>query len=302
MSKSPSETIKAGRRTVTISNPDKVLFPEDGVTKRDLVSYYAAIGPKMLPHVRGRPLTMERYPDGIAKQRVFQKNIPEYFPAWIHRAVVPKKDGTVTHVLADDAATLAYLANQAVITHHTWLSTVKHPTKPDQLIFDLDPSGTNYHDVRRAALSLRERLTGLGLVPFVKSTGSRGLHVVVPLRPALDYGEVYAVAASIAEEMVAESPKVLTLEFHKAKREGRIFIDINRNAYAQTAVAPYSVRPRRGAPVAVPLSWEEVEDRRLRPDAFSMRDALERPDHWGGMRSVARSLSQATRRLARERD
>lgn len=290
MGETPSETIRAGNRTVTISNPDKVLFPEDGVTKRDLVSYYAAIAPKMLPHVRGRPLTMERYPDGIAKQRVFQKNIPEYFPAWIHRVQVPKKDGTVTHVLADDAATLAYLANQAVITHHMWLSTVKHPTKPDHLIFDLDPSGTNYHDVRRAALSLRERLIGLGLVPFVKSTGSRGLHVVVPLRPALDYGEAYAVATGIAREMVADSPKVLTLEFHKAKREGRIFIDINRNAYAQTAVAPYSVRPRRGAPVAMPLDWSEVEDPKLRPDGFTMRDAIERPDPWRGFRAAAKRL------------
>jgi bifunctional non-homologous end joining protein LigD len=282
--------IRAGRRTVSVSNWDKVLFPEDGITKGDLVEYAVAIASKMLPYLRDRPLTLERYPDGLGGDPFFQKNVSKYFPEWIPRATMPKKDGTVTYVLANDPPTLAYVANQAAITHHVWLSTARRPFEPDQLIFDLDPSQDNFDDVRATALRLREVLTERGLAPFVKATGSRGLHVVVPLRPAVDFGEVYAFATAICEELVRERPDVLTLEFRKADRKGRIYLDINRNAYAQTAVAPYSVRPRRRVPVAVPLDWSEVEDASLRPDGFTMRDALERPDPWQGFRAAARRL------------
>lgn len=278
-----------------------MLFPESGITKGDLIEYYVAVAPRMVPLVTGRPLTMERFPDGIAGERIMQKNIPAYFPEWIPRVLVPKKNGSVTHVLANDAATLGYLANQASITQHVWLSTVKSPTKPDQMIFDLDPSSEDFAEVRRTALRLREMLADLGFVPFVKSTGSKGLHVVVPIRPVLDFDEVYRLAAAVAGRIAAERPKLLTTEFRKAKREGRIFLDINRNAYAQTAVAPYSVRPRPGAPVAVPLAWPEVEDRRLRPDGFSMRDALERTDPWNGFKRAARSPMKAARTLEADR-
>jgi bifunctional non-homologous end joining protein LigD len=291
------DEIRAGRRTVKISNRDKVLFPEDGITKGDLVEYYVAIAPRMVPLVKDRPLTMERYPDGISSERIFQKNISKYFPDWIPRAEVPKKGGSVTHVLANDTATLAYLANQASITQHVWLSTVKVPTKPDQIIFDLDPSQEDFAEVRRTALRLREMLEEFGLVPFVKTTGSRGLHVVVPIRPVLGFEVVYGIAAAVAARIAEERPTKLTTEFMKAKREGRIFLDINRNAYAQTAVAPYSVRPLRGAPVAAPVTWEEVADRRLRPDGFSMKKALERPDQWTGFRRAARSPIPVARSL-----
>jgi len=292
-----SDSIRAGRRTVPVSNRNKVLFPDDGITKGDLIEYYTQIAPAMLPSVRDRPLTMERYPDGIEKQRIFQKNISPYFPDWIPRAPVGKKGGTVTHALANDAATLAYLANQASITQHVWLSTVRSPEKPDQLVFDLDPSKENFDDVRAVALALRDLLVDLRLVPFVKTTGSRGLHIVVPLKPAAGYPEVYGFASAIAERMVAEHPDVLTSEFRKDKRGGRIFFDINRNAYAQTAVAPYSVRARRGAPVATPIEWSEVRDRRLRPDGFGMSEALARPHPWRGFRKAARGLGAASRAL-----
>jgi bifunctional non-homologous end joining protein LigD len=292
-----SDAIRAGRRTVPVSNRNKVLFPSDGITKGDLIEYYAAIAPVMAPHVRDRPATLERYPDGTAGERIFQKNIAKYFPEWIPRAEVPKKGGTVTHVLANDAPTLAYLANQAAIALHVWLSTIARPTAPDQMIFDLDPSRKNFADVRATALALADATRDLGLVPFVKTTGSRGLHVVVPVRPSEDFGVVWEVAATISDRLIAERPKILTREFLKAKREGRIFLDVNRNAYAQTVVAPYSVRPLAGAPVAVPLEWDEVADRRLRPDGFSMRDALERPAVWAGMRRSARSLGPAMRAL-----
>ena len=296
-----ADEIRVGSRRVGISRRDKVLFPDDGITKGDLVEYYAEIAPVMLPYVKDRPLTLERYPDGLKGEHIFQKNISAYFPDWIARADVPKQKGTVTHVLANDAATLAYLANQAAITHHVWLSTVKRLHEPDQVIFDLDPTGENFDDVRAAALTLRKMLTDVGLVPFVKTTGSRGLHVVVPLRPSVGFEDAYAFAHSVAERLVAERPDVLTLEFMKAKRKGRIFVDINRNAYAQTAVAPFSVRPLRGAPVAVTLDWDEVRDRRLRPSGFSMKDALERGDAWSAFRRSARTLGPAARKLQRAR-
>jgi bifunctional non-homologous end joining protein LigD len=210
---------------------------------------------------------------------------------------VPKKGGTVTHVLANDAATVAYLANQACITLHVWLSTIEHPDQADEMIFDLDPAGDDFPEVRLTAIMLREVLVDAGLVPFVKTTGSKGLHVAVPIRPAEPFEVVHETARSIAGRLVAERPDTLTLEFMKAKREGRIFMDVNRNAYAQTAVAPYSVRPLRGAPVAVPLEWDDVHDRRLRPDGFSMQDALRRDDPWRGFRRAARSLSRARKSL-----
>jgi bifunctional non-homologous end joining protein LigD len=288
-----SDSIRVGRRTVPVSNRDKMLFPEDGISKGRLIDYYAAIAPAMVPHLRGRPLTMERFPEGLNGQRFFQKNASRYFPEWITRASMPKKDGSVDYVVANDAATLVYLANQATVTHHLWLSTIDHPDMPDQLIFDLDPSREAFSEIREIALLVRELVAGDGLVPFVKTSGSRGLHVVVPLRPRRTFEVVYGYATRIAERVIAERPKLVTTEFHKANRGDRIFFDIGRNAYAQTTVAPYSVRARKGAPVAVPLFWDEVSDRSLRPDGFGMPDALKRAegeDPWAGFRRAARTL------------
>jgi bifunctional non-homologous end joining protein LigD len=298
-----AETIRVGKRTIPISNRDKVLFPQDGTTKGDLIDYYVAIAPMMLPYTRARPLTLERYPDGIDRGRVFQKNISKYFPDWIPRETVGKKGGAVTHVLANDQATLAYLANQACVTHHVWLSTLRAPDRPDQLIFDLDPSTEDFHEVREVALGLRRVLEGLDLTPFVKTSGSRGLHIVVPLRPTHDFGAVYEFATAIAAQMIEADPKRLTTEFHKAKRGNKIYFDIGRNAYAQTAVAPYTVRARPGAPVAAPVTWDEVEDRKLKPTAFSMRDVLKRveeiQDPWKGFRDAATSIARAAKAVAR---
>ena len=293
-----SDELRVGRRAIKITNRDKVLIPDDGITKGQLIEYYAGIAPKMVPLVRDRPLTMERYPDGTKGERIMQKNIGKYFPDWIPRFEATKKDGSVTHVLANDAGTLAYLAQQASITQHVWLSTTKAPAKPDTIIFDLDPAGEDdFAEVRRTALRLREMTSELGFVPFVKTSGSKGLHVVIPIKPVLGYEVIWELAATVARRLAEERPKTLTTEFMKAKRAGRIFLDVNRNAYAQTAVAPYSVRPRPGAPVAVPLDWEEVENRRLKSDGFSMHDALQRDDPWEGFRSFSRSPLKAARSL-----
>ncbi|MGH2728701.1 MAG: non-homologous end-joining DNA ligase [Actinomycetota bacterium] len=292
-----ADAIRVGRRSIPISNRNKVLFPDDGITKGDLIEYYVAIAPRMLPHVRNRPLTLERYPDGLAGERIMQKNASKYFPDWIPRAELPKKDGVVMHVVANDAATLAYLANQASITQHAVLSTTAHPFQPDVMIIDLDPSIDDFSAVRDTALLFRSLLEELGLVPFVKTTGSKGLHVVVPIRPTFTFEVVHEVAARVAKRAVEQQPDLLTTEFMKKNRGDRIFIDVHRNAYAQTAVAPYSVRPRPGVPVAAPVTWEEVADQSLKPDGFSMRAALERPDHWRTFRSSTRALGKAIKAL-----
>lgn len=292
--------LTAGRRTVSISSPDKQLFPS-GVTKAELAEYYARVAPVMLPHIRGRPVSMHRFPDGVDRQGFFQKNASAYFPDWIDIVEVPKKGGTVRHVICSDAATLVYLANQNTITPHVWLSRSDRLERPDRLIFDLDPSRDEFDVVRRAARQTGQLLEELGLVPFAMVTGSRGIHVTVPLQRRADFGEVRAFADDVAELMAARSPETLTTEFRKAKRGGRILVDVARNAYAQTAVPPYAVRARAEAPVAVPLEWKEVGSSKLRPDGWTVRTLFRRLDRrgdpWEKIAASARSLGEPRRRL-----
>jgi bifunctional non-homologous end joining protein LigD len=282
-------------REITITNPDKVLFPDDGITKGDLVDYCGRIAERMLPHVRDRPLHMNRFPDGIRGIAIQQKRVPDSFPPWITRATVNlHKGGTITHAVIDNAATLVYLANYNMITAHVWLSRIQAPEQPDQLIFDLDPSDDDFRLVRRAAVSLKTILDDLELVPFIKTTGSRGLHVVVPITVGPGFEEAHLFADHVAQRLAATDPDHLTTEFMKQKREGRLFIDVNRNAYAQTAAAPYAVRARRTAPIAVPIAWPDVESNGLRPDGVTIRNIWEwlrdREDPWKQMESSARPL------------
>jgi bifunctional non-homologous end joining protein LigD len=203
----------------------------------------------------------------------------------------------VTHVLANDAATLVYLAGQNVVTPHIWLSRADEPRRPDRLILDFDPSGEGFADVRAAAREAGSRLRDAGLVPYAMVTGSRGIHVVCPLRRGPSFSEVHGWARALAEEMVRDDPRRLTLEWHKAERGERIYVDVNRIAYAQHAVAPYGVRPRPQAPVAMPVHWEELSDRRLRPDGWTVATAGGRledaGDPWKGMARRARKLPAA---------
>jgi bifunctional non-homologous end joining protein LigD len=256
---------------IMVTHPEKVLFPEDGITKGELVEYYQRIADRMLPQVRDRPLHMNRYPDGIGRIAIQQKRVPDSFPSWITRATVDlHRGGTITHAVIDNAATLVYLANYNMITAHVWLSRIQAPHQPDLLIFDLDPSDDDFRLVRTTALSLKTMLEELRLVPFVKTTGSRGLHVVVPIVVGPSFEDVHLFADYVAQRLAADDPAHLTTEFIKQKREGRLFIDVNRNAYAQTVVAPYAVRARRHAPVAVPISWPDVESDALRPDGITI--------------------------------
>ncbi len=292
--------MRVGRHDIQISRPEKPLFP-DRTTKGDLVAYYREIGETMVPHLAGRPLTMHRFPDGAGAPGFYQQERPDYFPGWVHRVTVRKEGGRVTHVVCDDVATLVYLANQACITPHVWLSTRKRLQHPDRLIFDLDPSDDDFEPVRAAALLLRDLLAELHLTPFVMTTGSRGLHVAVPLDRQADFDHVRGFARRVAEIVVNEGPERFTTEQRKAKRAGRLFIDVARNAYAQTAVAPYSVRARSRPSVATPLEWEEVRRGDLGPDTYAIADIVPRvsgsPDPWRHIGRHAGSIATGRDRV-----
>jgi bifunctional non-homologous end joining protein LigD len=290
-----SETIVIGRRRVQISHPDKALFSDPQITKRQLARYYEHAAEAMLPHVRDRPLALQAFPNGIDQPGFFMKSVPRYFPDWITTATVPKRGGTLTQVLAQNAATLVYLAGQNVITPHTWLSRADQPHQPDRLIVDFDPSpGVGFTEVRAAARDVGERLRDAGLLPHAMVTGSRGIHVVCPLRRGPSFGEVHGFARALAETMVADDEKYLTLEWHRSERGQRIYIDVNRINYAQHAVAPYGVRPRPGGPVAMPIAWAELSDATLAPDRWTIHTAVERlrseGDAWKGIGRRARKL------------
>lgn len=294
-------SIRAGRRVIELTHPEKVYFPgRPSITKRELVAYYMAVAPTMLPYTRGRPVTLQRFPDGIPAGGFFQKEIPDWFPEWVPRATVEKEGGTTTYVLCDDAATLAYLASQGSITAHVWLSRVDKPRHPDRLIFDLDPPA-GFEQARAAAPLVRDLLTRLGLASFVMTTGSRGLHVLVPLDRSAVFDTVRAFARAAATLLAEQHPDTLTVEARIAKRGKRLFLDTTRNAYAQTGVAPYAVRARPGAPVATPLRWEELDDRALGAQTYSIRNVLARierdGDAWRGIARRRQSLDRAARRL-----
>src|SRR5436190_5945124 len=205
--------LQIGRRTVAISHPDKVLFPEANVTKLDLARHYEAVAPAMIPYVKERPLALQAFPNGIEGHGFFMKAVPDYFPDWIARVTVPKKGGIVMHALANDAATLVYLAGQNVVTPHTWLSRADDPRKPDRLIIDFDPSpGGRFADVRAAAREAGARLRQAGLAIYAMVTGSRGIHVLCPLRRGPSFTDVHRFARALAEQMVEADPRKLTLE------------------------------------------------------------------------------------------
>jgi bifunctional non-homologous end joining protein LigD len=294
-----SVDIRAGRRIVRVTRPDKPLFPS-GITKADLARYYAAVAPTMLPNLAARPLNLERYPDGIDGPRIIQQRASEHFPSWVRRVSVPSRGGTVAHVIASDAATLVYLADQACITLHPWLCRADRLDRPDRLIFDLDPSGDAPDEVRSAAFDLGALLRELGLEPFAMATGSRGYHVVIPVRRHADFDAARSFARDVARVAAARDPR-LTLEQRRSARGGRILIDVMRNTYAHTAVAPYSVRARADAPVAVPLRWEELLNPSTRPDGWTLHTVPSRIAHggdpWAEIRSCARTLGAPRRRL-----
>lgn len=294
-------TVRIGDRAVPVSRLDKVLFPEDGITKGDLIDYYRRVADWILPHLRGRPLALERYPDGIGRPGFFQKKAGAYYPGWIRTVTVPKAGGTVRQVVCNDAATLVYLANQACITPHIWLSRVHRLDRPDQMLFDLDPSGDDFEPVRAAARAFKALLDRLGLPAYLKTTGSRGLHVAVPLRRREDYDAVRGFARELAALVAAEDPKQWTVEQRKDRRRGRVFLDTNRNAYAQMIAPAWAVRARPGAPISVPLEWAELDRADLRSNGITIRTAFARleaaGDPWQDFWSRGVTLTAARRQV-----
>jgi bifunctional non-homologous end joining protein LigD len=273
--------MRAGRRDVPITHPGKVLFP-DGITKDDLAAYYRDVASTMLPHVRDRPISMQRFNAGIERGGFFQKDLPRGAPDWVRRVRVPKRGGTVCHVLANETATLVWLANQNCITPHVSTARADRLDRPDRIVWDLDPSGEDeFGLVRRTALELGALLREARCEPFAMATGSRGVHVVVAIRRRYGYEAVRDAALAVADELARRRPDELTTAFRKARREGRLFLDVNRNGWAMTAVPPYAVRPRPGAPVATPLRWEELDDAALRPDRWTLRSVLDRLERGG---------------------
>ena len=294
MKKSSKSTVVINNRKIELSNPDRILFPKVRITKKELVDYYIAVAPLMMRLIDDHPLTLQRYPSGIHAEGFYQKDAGSYFPSWITPMKVGKQEGgSVNYVVATTPATIVYLANQATITFHTWLSRADKIRYPDRMIFDLDPSGKDFDQVRQAALAIKDILDSFSIKSFVMATGSRGLHVVAPLRRIYTFDEVAEAAYHCAELLIQQAPKKYTLEIRKQKRGKRIFIDTLRNRYSATAVAPYSVRVKDRASVALPLSWREVHNPKLRSDGMTIKDLkkiLARKTEWTAFTRVQNNL------------
>ncbi|MDA1360724.1 non-homologous end-joining DNA ligase [Glycomyces luteolus] len=295
-----TQTLHINGHDLELSKIEKELYPRDHVSKGDIVEHCRAVAETMLPHLADRPLTLRRFPDGIDDSGFFQKHASGYFPDWVRTETMRAEGGTVDYVVCDDEATLVYLANQAAIEFHIWPSTVDKPDHPDRFVIDLDPpDGTPVATLRDVARRARDLYADVGLTPFVQATGGRGFHVVAPLDRSADFEFVRDFASELADRLAAADPDHLTTAQRKLKRGERIFLDCNRNGYAQTFICPYSLRARPGAPVATPLDWDELG--RATPngqDPASIRRRLARKtDPWARIDDHAASAIDARERL-----
>jgi len=290
--------MKTESHKVQITHRDKVLFPISGITKNDLMVYYEKIADHLLPFLKNRPLTMQRFPEGIEEEGFFQKNVPLSFPDWIKTEEIRKVGGWLNQVICDTNETLLYLVNQYVITFHTSLSTIDNIEYPDKLIFDLDCPRENFVLAIEGAKALRELLENdLGFKAFLMTTGSRGLHVIVPLQQKEDFNEVHAFSKVISNYIASCNPTKFTTAIRKDKREERLYIDYLRNSYGQTSVAPYSVRAIEKAPVATPIFWSELEDKNLNAQLWNIKNIFERletrDDPWKDFHISGASIKNA---------
>lgn len=288
-------------KNIKITHPEKLLFPDDGITKGELAAYYEAVAPAMLPHILRRPVTMERFPAGIGKTGFLQKDVSKGFPAWLERVEVPKKDGVVHHPLVTDVESLLWLANQNSITPHVWTSRAPDVYYPDICVFDLDPSVDDAAMLREAAVSLRDLLEELGLPSWVKTSGSKGFHITVPLDGKAHMGDVERFAHAVGTLLVSRDRKNLTQEFHKKDRGRRILVDTGRNGWSATHAAAYAVRAKPGAPVSAPCTWEELESDKVAPRSFTLKNMPSRLDKvgdlWDDMKKRKRSLKRPIEKL-----
>jgi len=292
-----AEIVKITGHEIELSHLDKILFPKSEITKGDLINYYKDIAKKALPYYKNRPLTMERAPNGIQKESFIQKEIPDYFPKWIERTKLSKKDGQIEHVLVNNAATLVYVANQACITFHLTLSRADKIHYPSYLIFDLDPSTEDVPLLKEVAKQVNALMEDLGLKGFLQTTGSRGFHIYVPLKRDLTFEKVRGFAKKCAGYLALKYPEEMTIEQSKEKRGKRVLIDYMRNAYGNSAVAPYSVRTKENAPIATPLHWEELENKDLDAQSYHIKNIFKRlsqvKDPWVDMAKHKFSLGKS---------
>lgn len=296
------EQLQLGSYTIELSSLDKMYFP--GITKREFIDYYHRIADTMLPYLVDRPVTMQRFPDGLQGSGFFQQNVSEYFPDWIETATVDKEDGQTTHVLCNNVATLVYLANQGCITPHVWLSRVDNLHFPDRLILDLDPSvPDDIESVRFAARLVRDLMEALKLIPFIMTTGSSGFHIVVLLDRSQPFEMVRDFVQDVADLLAVLYPHQLTTERLKKKRGNRIYLDTLRNSYAHTGVPPYGVRPKPTAPIATPIEWDELNSE-MHPQRYTIQNIFRRlaqkPDPWANMANHVCSLDDEARFLLDE--
>jgi len=293
----------ARRLPIVVSHPDKIFWPEEGYTKLDLIQYYDAVFPKLLPYVRNRILTLERCPDGMRGECFFQKQIPAGIPPRTPTKRLAHSDDSgksTDYVVGGALKTQLALANLGCIAVHIMASRAASPRRPDWITIDIDPESGKFADAARAALHVKAVLDTLRLVSFAKTSGSRGIHVLVPIRPGPDANEVLAFAESFVAHVASAHPEELTVEHSVAARRRRVYLDPFRNAFGQTVVAPYSVRRREHAPVSPPLDWSDVKPT-LNPSDFNLgnfRRRLERPDPWEKFFQSRQSLKRATAMLA----
>lgn len=241
-----------------LSHPDKILFPQGNISKRRLANYYTRITPIILPYLADRPLTLKQFPKGVDQPGFFRKHAPDYFPDYVKRVSVPRVDRTLDPVMmatVDEVADLQYFANQNVVELHATTATSKNLKVPDQLVFDLDPSDSDFNKVRMVALALKDMLDAYQIPSYVKLSGSRGAHVHLPIKPELPYPPLKLWTQKVAQQLIVQYPQLVTMEHMVSKRQDRVYLDILRNDYTQTVVAPYSVRALPGAPIAAPIDW-----------------------------------------------
>jgi bifunctional non-homologous end joining protein LigD len=286
-----------GDITVAITHGERELFP--GIAKQDVVAYYHRVADTMLPELEDRALTMERFTKSVAAGGFFQKHVQKHYPEWIERATLGTKT-KVTYPICNSAAALVYFANQGGVAFHIWPSRATSPDHPDLVVFDLDPPDGKFELARQVAQRLRGELDALDLPSFIKTTGGKGLHIVVPTDGKATFDEVQDLCGAIAKRMSSKHPELVTMAFHKKDRGGRLYFDVMRNALGATFVAPYSLRGKPGAPVSTPIEWDELDEPDMRGDRFHMRDLAKRlDDHgdpWAKLRKHAASVSAALSR------
>ncbi len=301
-STSRDKNILAREVSIVLTHQDKTIIPP-AITKGNIIAYYKDIAFLMVPYMKNHPLMMHRFPNGIAGTSFYQKNAPSSLPAWIQEASIPTTKGRKTYIVCQNRATLIYLANIGCLTPHLWLSRFKALHNPDRLIIDLDPSDNSFSKVRDTALLCKELFDNLKLTSFVMTTGSRGLHVIIPLDRTADFTQVKAFALLCSSYIAHYRPDLVTLEAHKQDRGSQVFMDIGRNNYAATAVAPYAIRAYSDGPVATPVHWSELQENSINSAQFCTIETIfkrieKHEDPWKHFLQVSQSLKRARRLMA----